>query len=118
VGRGNRANGLIAFGRPTGGEAAAGKNPVAHAGKIYSVFSHHVARRLHARCAGLEEVYVHLATRIGDPVDDPRVAVEVVLAKGAALGDVEASLREVVAAEVARLPEFRQELVRGEHAVC
>jgi S-adenosylmethionine synthetase len=118
VGRGNRANGLIAFGRPTGGEAAAGKNPVAHAGKIYSVFSHHVARRLHARCAGLDEVYVHLATRIGDPVDDPRVGVEVVLAKGVTLGDVETSLREVVAAEVARLPEFRQELVRGEHAVC
>jgi hypothetical protein len=44
--------------------------------------------------------------------------VELVLAKGAAPSDVEASVREVVAAEVARLPEFRQELVRGQHAVC
>ena len=118
VGRGNRANGLIAFARPTGGEAAAGKNPVAHAGKIYSVFSHHLARCLHARCPGLDEVYVHLAARIGDPVDEPRVAVEVVLAKGATLIDVEASMRGVVAAEVARLPGFRQELVAGHHAVC
>jgi S-adenosylmethionine synthetase len=118
VGRGNRANGLIAFARPTGGEAAAGKNPVAHAGKIYSVFSHHLARCVYARCPGLDEVYVHLAARIGDPVDAPRVAVELVLAKGAAPSDVEASVREVVAAEVARLPEFRQELVRGQHAVC
>jgi S-adenosylmethionine synthetase len=118
VGRGNRANGLIAFARPTGGEAAAGKNPIAHAGKIYSVFSHHLARCLHGRCPGLDEVYVHLATRIGDPVDAPRVAVEVVLAAGATPGDVDASIREVVATEVARLPEFRQELVRGEHAVC
>jgi S-adenosylmethionine synthetase len=31
VGRGNRANGLIAFARPTGGEATAGKNALAHA---------------------------------------------------------------------------------------
>jgi S-adenosylmethionine synthetase len=91
---------------------------LAHAGKIYSVFSHHLARCLHARCPGLAEVLVHLATRIGDPVDDPRVAVEVVLLEGATLGDVEPSVREVVATEVARLPEFRQELVRVDHAVC
>ncbi len=46
------------------------------------------------------------------------MAVEVVLAKGATLGDVEATMCEVVSAEVGRLPAFRQELVRGEHAVC
>ena len=118
VGRGNRANGLIAFARPAGGEAAAGKNPIAHAGKIYSVFSHHLARCLHARCPGIDEVYVHLAARIGDPVDAPRVAVELVLAKGVALDDVEASVREVVTAEVSGLPRFREELVAGRHAVC
>jgi S-adenosylmethionine synthetase len=118
VGRGNRANGLIAFARPTGGEAAAGKNPVAHAGKIYSVFSHHLARCLYARCPGLEEVYVYLATRIGDPVDQPRVAVEVVLAAGVAAGETEPAIREAVAVELARLPEFRQELIRGHHGVC
>ncbi len=118
VGRGNRANGLIAFARPTGGEAAAGKNPVAHAGKIYSLFSHHLARRVHAGCPGLDEVYVHLAARIGDPVDEPRVAVELVLAAGVGLEEVEPAVRGVVADEVARLPAFRQELIRGEHAVC
>jgi S-adenosylmethionine synthetase len=118
VGRGNRANGLIAFARPTGGEATAGKNPVAHTGKIYSVFSHHLARQLHARCPGLEEVYVHLASRIGDSVDEPRVAIQVVLAPGAALGDVEPAIRDAAEAELARLPGFREELVRGRHAVC
>jgi S-adenosylmethionine synthetase len=118
VGRGNRANGLIAFARPTGGEAAAGKNPVAHAGKIYSVFSHHLARRLHAGCPGLAEVYVHLAVRIGEPVDAPRVAVEVVLAPGAAFGDVEPVLRATLDAELDRLPAFRAELIEGRHAVC
>jgi S-adenosylmethionine synthetase len=118
VGRGNRANGLIAFARPTGGEAAAGKNPVAHAGKIYSVLSHRLARSLYTRCPGLEEVYVHLATRIGEPVDHPWVAVEIAPASGVAVKDVEPSIRELVAAELARLPRFRQELVEGRHAVC
>ena len=37
VGRGNRVNGVISLMRPMGTEAAAGKNPVSHVGKIYSV---------------------------------------------------------------------------------
>ena len=118
VGRGNRPNGLIAFGRPTGGEAAAGKNPVAHAGKIYSVLSHRLAALVHARCPTLEEVYVHLAARIGEPVDHPWTGVQVVLPAGAALGDVEPAVREVVEGELARLPAFRDELIRGAHPVC
>jgi len=118
VGRGNRANGLIAFSRPTGGEATAGKNPVAHAGKIYSVLSHRLAQEIHARCAGVLEVYVHLAARIGEPVDRPWTGVQVVPAPGVALRDVEPAIRDVVEAELSRLPEFRAELVRGEHPVC
>jgi hypothetical protein len=31
---------------------------------------------------------------------------------------VEREIREVVEAELARLPAFRAELVRGEHPVC
>jgi S-adenosylmethionine synthetase len=115
VGRGNRANGLIAFSRPTGGEAAPGKNPVAHAGKVYSVLSHHLARLIHERCPQLEEVYVHLATRIGEPVDRPWTGVQPVLAAGMALSDVEAAIREVVEGELARLPAFRAGL--GERGI-
>lgn len=118
VGRGNRANGLIAFARPTGGEAAAGKNPVLHIGKVYSVWSHLMARRIHAACPELPEVYVHLAARIGDPVDRPWIAVQVVLAAGMALGDVERPIADTVERELARLPELRQALLRGEHPVC
>jgi len=44
VGRGNRVNGLIALNRPLGTEAAAGKNPVSHVGKIYNVLAHQLAR--------------------------------------------------------------------------
>jgi S-adenosylmethionine synthetase len=118
VGRGNRANGLIAFSRPTGGEATAGKNPVAHAGKVYSVLSHRLARLIHARCPELLEVSVHLAARIGEPVDRPWTGVQVILRPGLSLGDVEPAIRAVVEAELARMPAFRSELIRGEHPVC
>jgi S-adenosylmethionine synthetase len=118
VGRGNRANGLIAFSRPTGGEATAGKNPAAHAGKVYSVLSHHLARLIHARCPSLLEVYVHLVVRIGEPVDRPWTGVQVLLPPGAVLADMERDIREATLAELARLPAFRAELIRGEHPVC
>jgi S-adenosylmethionine synthetase len=118
VGRGNRVNGLIAFARPAGSEAAPGKNPVAHPGKVYSVLSHRLAREIHARCAGLREVYVHLATRIGEPVDRPWTGVQLVLADGVALGDVERRVRDVVDAELARMQVFRSELVLGQYPVC
>jgi len=118
VGRGNRANGLIAFARPTGGEAAAGKNPVAHTGKIYSVLGHRLARLIHARFPEIAEVHVHLATRIGDPVDQPWTGVQLILPDGMALADIAATVRETVSAELARMRDFQAELIRGEHPVC
>jgi S-adenosylmethionine synthetase len=118
VGRGNRANGLIAFSRPTGGEATAGKNPVAHVGKVYSILSHRLARLVHARCPAALEVYVHMVARIGEPVDRPWTGVQVLLPSGTTLADVEGQIRDVVEVELARLPAFRAELVRGEHPVC
>lgn len=118
VGRGNRVNGLIAFARPAGAEAAAGKNAVAHAGKIYSVLSQQLAGRIHARHPELHEVYVHLAVRIGEPVDRPWVGVQVVLPSGLALADVEPAIREVVHATLDDLPVFRSELLAGRYPVC
>jgi S-adenosylmethionine synthetase len=118
VGRGNRANGLIAFSRPGGGEATAGKNPVAHPGKIYSVLSHRLAARVHARCPELVEVYVHLATRIGSPVDRPWTGVQVVVPTGGDVADFEPAIREVIERELACMAEFRAALIRGEHPVC
>jgi S-adenosylmethionine synthetase len=119
VGRGNQPNGVIALYRPRGAEAAAGKNPVSHVGKIYSVFSHWLAGRLHANIRGLESVTVWLASRIGDPVVRPRtLAIETILASGCELGDVEAEIRDTVERELEGLPRFCDELSRGKHPVC
>jgi S-adenosylmethionine synthetase len=118
VGRGNRVNGLIAFARPTGGEAAAGKNPIAHTGKIYSVLSYRLARLIHVRCPEIAEVHVHLANRIGAPVDQPWTGVQMILPEGMALADIESVVCETVDAELSRMREFQAELIRGEHPLC
>lgn len=118
VGRGNRVGGLIAHARPTSGEAAAGKNALAHAGKVYGVLSSHLAGRVHARCPELREVYVHLMARIGEPVDRPWAAVQVILPVEMSLADVEPTIHEAMDTELAGLPAFRDRLLRGEYPVC
>lgn len=118
VGRGNRVNGLIPLNRPVSGEAAAGKNPVSHIGKIYSVLSHRMAQRIYERVVGVREVYVWLVGRIGLPIDRPWVAVQMI---PSAKEEFEAFEREtglVVEGELARLPEFCTELAEGRYPIC
>ena len=61
---------------------------------------------------------VHLAARIGEPVDHPWVGVQVTGPHGLSPDDVRRPIVEVIQAEIARLPEFRAELIRGRHPVC
>jgi len=73
VGRGNRVNGLITPYRPMSLEAAAGKNPVTHVGKLYNLVANRIARALVAEVAGVREVYCYLVSRIGNPITEPQV---------------------------------------------
>lgn len=119
VGRGNQVNGLIALYRPRGSEAAAGKNPVSHVGKIYNVLTHLLATRIHAEIPGLRDVVVWLCSRIGDPVDRPQmVSVQVHLEPRVALADVADLIRQVVQGELERMPTFCEELAQGRYPIC
>lgn len=71
VGRGNRVNGLITPYRPMSLEAAAGKNPVTHVGKLYSVMANRVAAAVVAAVPDVDETYCYLLSRIGRPITDP-----------------------------------------------
>jgi S-adenosylmethionine synthetase len=119
VGRGNRVNGLISFHRPMTMEAAAGKNAVSHVGKIYNVLSHDLARRIHAECVGIEEVYVWLCSQIGRPLGDPwAVSVELRLTPGIALSDVHQPIQDLIGRELAAIDGLTGRLCRGEIPVC
>jgi len=74
VGRGNRVNGIIPLNRPLCSEAAAGKNPVSHVGKIYNSLTHHIADRIYKQVPEIEEVYIWLLSQIGKSIDQPAIA--------------------------------------------
>ncbi|MFQ5857916.1 MAG: methionine adenosyltransferase [Anaerolineae bacterium] len=118
VGRGNRVNGVISLNRPMGTEAAAGKNPVSHVGKIYNLLSHQIAGHIYDSVEAVEEAYVWLCSQIGHPVDEPWIAsAQVVLAPRAGLPDVEPAIREIIDRELADLRSFTDRLARGELSV-
>jgi S-adenosylmethionine synthetase len=73
VGRGNRVNGLITPMRPMSLEAAAGKNPISHTGKLYNVVACRIAERLVAELAEVAAAECYLVSRIGVPVTSPSV---------------------------------------------
>jgi S-adenosylmethionine synthetase len=94
VGRGNRVNGLITPNRIMSLEAAAGKNPVSHIGKLYNVLANLIARDIYDKVDAVEEAGVKLLSAIGRPIDEPQVAsIEVLSKKG-----LDEGLRKEVAA--------------------
>lgn len=119
VGRGNQVNGLIALNRPRGSEAAAGKNPVSHVGKIYNVLTNLLANRIYTEIEGLRGVVVWLCSRIGDPVDRPQmVSVQIHLKPGIGIGDPVDPIRKIVSEELVRMPIFCKELAEGRYPIC
>jgi S-adenosylmethionine synthetase len=118
VGRGNRVNGLIPLNRPVGNEAAAGKNPISHVGKIYSLLAHHTAQQVAEQVAGVAEVYVWYCSQIGRPIHAPLLsAAHLVLNEDACGGDVARAVRDIIDARVAEVYQFRERIVRGEFPV-
>jgi S-adenosylmethionine synthetase len=110
---------LIALNRPRTSEAAAGKNPVSHVGKIYNVLSHLLAKQIHAEIPGLEEVVVWLCNRIGKPIDQPEmISVQVRLKSGFNLAEAAEAIHERITTELSRIGAFCQELARGSYQVC
>lgn len=119
VGRGNRVNGVISLNRPMTMEAAAGKNPVSHVGKIYNVFSHYLADRICRQCEAVQEVYVWLCSQIGRPLEDPwSVSVQVSLSADASISDAASPINDLVSRELAGIHSFTDRLARGEMPVC
>lgn len=119
VGRGNRVNGLISLCRPMTLEAAAGKNPVSHVGKVYNVLAHQIAQRIARSVSGVTEVYVWLCSQIGRPINEPWFAsAQVALTPGLQLADVEQPVRGIVQQELAAVGSFTLRLAHGEFPVC
>ena len=110
----NGVNGIISLQRPACNEAAAGKNPVSHIGKIYAQLSHQIAHHIYTLVEPVEDAYVWLCSQIGAPLEEPWVAaVQMTLTSGVNLEDVDDMITDIVRAELAELPTFTAQLMRG-----
>lgn len=99
VGRGNKADGVIAASRSAGVEALAGKNPVHHTGKLYTLAASRIADRVHDELGLVNETV--LMSRNGDPLDRPAFAG--VRLAGRATAAQQEAINEIVAECINRL---------------
>jgi len=114
VGRGNRVNGLITPFRPMSTEAAAGKNPVTHIGKLYNVLAGQIAMRIADEAGGeIQEVQVRLLSQIGSPIDLPAVASVELIADDAAYRRWNRRAREIADSSLASIEELTDQIVKG-----
>ncbi|MFH1340647.1 MAG: methionine adenosyltransferase [Pseudomonadota bacterium] len=114
VGRGNRVNGLITPCRPMSLEAAAGKNPVAHVGKIYNVAARDIAEALIATVPEISAAQCLMVSRIGAPVIRPAlVQIKLATRDGIPVDKIARCVEDVVADRLSRIPKLIDDFVAG-----
>ncbi|MDY6779347.1 MAG: methionine adenosyltransferase [Halobacteria archaeon] len=115
VGRGNRANGLITPAREMSLEAASGKNPYNHIGKLYNLVSQELARRVDDEVDEVDEVVIKLLSQIGRPIDDPHVAaINVNTVEGTSVSDVEYEVESIINDGLDDVTDITERIIEGE----
>jgi S-adenosylmethionine synthetase len=114
VGRGNRVNGLITPCRPMSLEAAAGKNPVSHVGKIYNVLAQRICATVVETLPYIAAAQCLLVSQIGAPVTSPALLeVKVALRDGLPVSHVRNAVADIAAHELAKTPELIDAFIEG-----
>ncbi|HDH91503.1 MAG TPA: methionine adenosyltransferase [Candidatus Aenigmarchaeota archaeon] len=118
VGRGNRINGVIPLNRPSSSEAAAGKNPVSHVGKIYNALSFKIANEIFSQVRGVKEVYVWLLSKIGKPINQPAIAsVQIIPESEIDWMGLQKHAEKVIEEELSKIQEFCMDLAKGKYPI-
>jgi S-adenosylmethionine synthetase len=95
-------------------EAAAGKNPVTHVGKLYNVAAQRITAAIVKELAEVEEAYCYLVSSIGRPILQPQLAdLHVRLAQGATLTALQAPIKQIFNDQLNQMTVIRKELVDG-----
>ena len=115
VGRGNRVSGLITPYRPMSMEAAAGKNPVTHVGKLYNLLSFDIADRIVKENVGkVKEVWVRIVSQIGKPIDEPQAATaQIIPEKGTKIASIKKDAESVIDQELSKIYKLTDRIVAG-----
>ena len=119
VGRGNNVMGVIPLNRPTSAEAAAGKNPISHVGKIYNLLGYRIAGKIVEKVDGVQETNVWLLSQIGKPINEPRTCTaQIITEKNVKLEDITPEIEEAINYEFEHLSNFCDDLANGKITVC
>jgi S-adenosylmethionine synthetase len=114
VGRGNRVNGLITPYRPMNMEAAAGKNPVTHVGKLYNIVAQQIACTLVQEIEEVDEASCFLVSRIGSPIKQPSIAdVRLCLKNSGNIGAIRMHIDNIINSKLENMEQIRQDIVNG-----
>jgi S-adenosylmethionine synthetase len=114
VGRGNRVNGLITPCRPMSLEAAAGKNPVTHVGKIYNVLAREIAETLVAMMPDITATQCLIVGQIGAPVTEPAMLqVRLATRDGVPVNRLRPRITEIVTDRLARASTLVDDFIAG-----
>lgn len=113
VGRGNRVSGLITPGRVMSLEAAAGKNPVAHVGKLYNVLATLIARDVCEQLEDVEEANVQIVSTIGEPIDRPQLLAAEVAARHGVTAPLVSEIRSIADRRLDGIGEVSRLIIDG-----
>lgn len=114
VGRGNRVSGLITPGRPMSMEAASGKNPINHVGKIYNILSFRIADRIVKEVPEVRQCEVQLLSQIGSPIDDPKMCyISLLPKKDKDLSGAQKQATEIADDMLAKIKQVTDDVING-----
>ncbi len=118
VGRGNRINGLITPFRKMSLEAAAGKNPVNHVGKIYNILATELAKDIVNNYPQIKECDVALLSQIGRRIDDPsHTNISIAVENKSEFEDMKSKAHYIAESWLDRINELGIEISLGKYSV-
>ncbi len=118
VGRGNRVNGLITPFRYMSLEAAAGKNPVSHVGKIYNILATKLASSIIEDVPSIKECHIAMLSQIGRPIDDPKsLSISLIVGKNAEFDAAAKKARYLAESALENTGQLTSEIVLGKYSV-
>ena len=99
-------------------EAAAGKNPVTHIGKLYNVVAQQIANTFVRELPESEKACCYLASSIGSQIHEPQVAdLHGRLTKGVSLTKAQVPIKEILHTQLSQMKSLQQEFVNGTNKV-
>ncbi len=116
VGRGNRVNGLITPFRHMSLEAAAGKNPINHIGKIYNILATQLAEDIVKQYPQIKECDIAALSQIGKRIDQPlNLNINLIVENGADFENIRGKAHYIADGWLDRIGEFTTQIALGKY---